>query len=49
MYYLLTPTWALTGIGGAALPLCIAGVGLLLWLLARMATARMATARGWLR
>ena len=43
-YYLLTPTWALTGIGGAALPLCIAGVGLLLWLLARMATAR-----GWLR
>ena len=43
-YYLLTPTWALTGIGGAALPLCIAVVGLLLWLLARKATAR-----GWLR
>lgn len=43
-YYLLTPTWALTGVGGAALPLCIAVVGLLLWLLAGKAAAR-----GWLR
>lgn len=43
-YYLLTPTWALTGMSGAALPLCIAMVGLLLWLLAGKAAAR-----GWLR
>lgn len=43
-YYLLTPTWALTGMAGAALPLCIAMVGLLLWLLAGKAAAR-----GWLR
>lgn len=43
-YYLLTPTWALTGMAGAALPLCIAVVGLLLWLLAGKAAAR-----GWLR
>jgi len=43
-YYLLTPTWALTGMTGAALPLCIAVVGLLLWLLAGKAAAR-----GWLR
>lgn len=42
-YYLLTPTWALTGIGGAALPLCIGLIGLGLWLLARKATVR-----GWL-
>lgn len=42
-YYLLTPTWALTGAAGAALPLCIAMVGLLLWLLARKAVAR-----GWI-
>lgn len=42
-YYLLTPIWALTGIGGAMLPLCIAAVGLLLWLLARKMAAR-----GWL-
>jgi len=43
-YYLLTPTWTLTGMTGAALPLCIAVVGLLLWLLAGKAAAR-----GWLR
>lgn len=43
-YYLLTPTWALTGMGGAALPLCIALVGLLLWWFAGKAAAR-----GWLR
>ena len=43
-YYLLTPTCALTGMTGAALPLCIAVVGLLLWLLAGKAAAR-----GWLR
>lgn len=43
-YYLLTPTWALTGMTGAALPLCIAVIGLLLWLLAGKAAAR-----GWLR
>ena len=42
-YYLLTPTWALTGVGGAALPLCIALVGLLLWGLGRRAAAR-----GWI-
>lgn len=42
-YYLLTPTWALTGAGGAALPLCIALVGLLLWGLGRRAAAR-----GWI-
>ena len=43
-YYLTTPTWALTGIGGAALPLCIALVGLLLWWFAGKAATR-----GWLR
>ena len=43
-YYLLTPTWALTGMAGAALPLCIAVVGLLLW-----SFARKAVARDWLR
>ena len=43
-YYLLTPTWALTGAAGAALPLCIALVGLFLWWYARRAAAR-----GWLR
>ncbi len=42
-HYLLTPTWALTGAAGAALPLCIALVGLLLWLLGRSAAAR-----GWI-
>ena len=42
-YYLLTPTWSLTGMGGAALPLCIALVGLFLWWLGRRAAAR-----GWL-
>ena len=41
--YAITPTWALTGIGGAALPLCIALVALFLWLYARKAAAR-----GWL-
>lgn len=43
-YYIITPTWALTGMGGAALPLCIALVGLFLWHYARKAAAR-----GWLR
>ncbi len=43
-HYLLTPVWALTGVGGAVLPLCIALVGLLLWRLARKAAAR-----GWVR
>lgn len=43
-YYLLTPVWALTGMGGAALPLCIALVGVLLWWFARTGVAR-----GWLR
>ena len=42
-YYLLTPTWALTGMGGAILPLCIALVGLFLWWFARKAAAR-----GWI-
>ena len=42
--YAITPTWALTGVGGAALPLCIALVGLFLWCFARNAKAR-----GWLR
>ena len=42
--YAITPTWALTGIGGAILPLCIALVGLFLWWYARRAAAR-----GWLR
>lgn len=42
--YLLTPTWALTGAGGATLPLCIALVGLFLWWYARRSAAR-----GWLR
>lgn len=43
-HYLTTPTWALTGIGGAMLPLCIGLFGLFLWWYARKATAR-----GWLR
>ena len=43
-YYLLTPTWALTGAAGAALPLCIALVGVFLWWFARIGVAR-----GWLR
>ena len=42
--YALTPTWALTGMGGAALPLCIALVGVLLWWFAGKAASR-----GWLR
>ena len=42
-YYLLTPTWALTGAAGAAMPVAIALIGLGLWLLARRAAAR-----GWL-
>ena len=42
-YYLLTPTWSLTGMAGATLPLCIALVGLFLWWLGRRAAAR-----GWL-
>lgn len=42
--YALTPTWALTGVGGAILPLCIALFGLFLWHYARKAAAR-----GWLR
>ena len=41
--YALTPTWVLTGIGGAILPLCIALFGLFLWWYARKAAAR-----GWL-
>lgn len=41
--YAITPTWALTGIGGAALPLCIALVALFLWLYAHKASVR-----GWL-
>lgn len=43
-YYLLTPTWGLTGMAGAVLPLCIGLVGLSLWWFARKAVAR-----GWLR
>ena len=39
-YYVLTPTWELTGAGGAAMPLAIALIGLGLWLLARKAAAR---------
>lgn len=42
--YAITPTWALTGVGGAILPLCIALFGLFLWQYARKAAAR-----GWLR
>ena len=42
-HYLTTPTWALTGIGGAMLPLCIGLFGLFLWWYARKAAAR-----GWL-
>ena len=42
--YAITPTWALTGIGGAILPLGIALFGLFLWQYARKAAAR-----GWLR
>ena len=41
--YAITPTWALTGIGGAVLPLGIALFGLFLWFYAREAAAR-----GWL-
>lgn len=41
--YAITPTWSLTGMGGAALPLCIALVALFLWHYARKAAAR-----GWL-
>ena len=41
--YALTPTWVLTGIGGAILPLCIGAFGLFLWWYARKAAAR-----GWL-
>jgi len=41
--YAITPTWALTGIGGAMLPLCIGLFGLFLWWYARKAAAR-----GWL-
>lgn len=43
-YYLLTPTWSLTGMGGAMLPICIGLIGLGLWLLGRKAAAR-----GWIR
>ena len=42
--YVLTPAWALSGIGGAILPLCIALFGLFLWWYAGKAAAR-----GWLR
>ena len=42
--YAITPTWALTGIGGGILPLGIALFGLFLWQYARKAAAR-----GWLR
>lgn len=41
--YATTPTWALTGVGGAILPLCIALFGLFLW-----SYAGKAAARGWL-
>ena len=41
--YAVTPTWALTGVGGAILPLCIALFGLFLW-----SYAGKAAARGWL-
>ena len=41
--YALTPTWVLTGIGGAILPLCIGAFGLFLWWYASKAAAR-----GWL-
>ena len=41
--YALTPTWVLTGIDGAILPLCIGAFGLFLWWYARKAAAR-----GWL-
>ena len=41
--YAITPTWALTGVGGAILPLCIALFGLFLW-----SYAGKAAARGWL-
>lgn len=42
--YAITPAWALTGMGGAALPLGIAVVGVLLWWFAGKAVSR-----GWLR
>jgi len=41
--YALTPAWALSGVGGVILPLCIALFGLFLWHYARKAAAR-----GWL-
>mgnify|MGYP003616527288 FL=1 len=41
--YAITPTSALTGVGGAILPLCIALFGLFLW-----SYAGKAAARGWL-
>lgn len=41
--YLLTPVWALTGIGGALLPLLLWVVAAALWLYARHAARR-----GWL-
>lgn len=43
-HYLSTPTWALTGIGGAVLPLCVVAVG---YLLVRLAGK--ARWRGWIR
>lgn len=42
--YLLTPVWALTGIGGALFPLLLWVVAMLLWLYARHAGRA-----GWLR
>ena len=42
-YYLLTPTWVLTGSAASALPLSVALAGLFLWWYARRAAAR-----GWL-
>lgn len=42
--YALTPDWALSGIGGAMLPLCIGLFALFLWWYARRAATR-----GWLR
>ena len=41
--YAITPTWALTGMGGAGLPLGIAVIGVLLWWFAGKAVSR-----GWL-
>ena len=42
--YIITPTWALTGVRGAVFPVVLALVGLFLWLFARRAAGR-----GWLR